>query len=65
MVEKILKINDNIQYLLLYNFTIKSFETKQLFFKITCNFVVSYRACHSVLKLHVQMYIQFTELLIK
>lgn len=36
MVEKILKINDNIQYLLilLYNFTIKTFETKQLLLRL-------------------------------
>ena len=32
MVKKILKINDNIQ--LLYNFTIKTFETKQLLLRL-------------------------------
>lgn len=32
MVKKILKINDNIQ--LLYNFTIETFETKQLLLRL-------------------------------
>lgn len=49
-------------YYIIYN---KNLWNQTAFVKITYNFVVSYRACHSVLKLHVQMYIQFTELLIK